>query len=374
MVEAFPLVEISGPARTRGRHYGEQARSRIRRGIEHYSEQAGRLSVSRSQIEDVIHAYLPTIKAFEPAFCDEMQGIAEGAGVSYENVVLLNARTEIMKLAEKPALRASLLESGVTPDGCTGVIVMPGATASGRLIHAQNWDWKAECAETGVVLRIEREDGPDILTFTEAGALARAGMNGNGVAVTGNYLESDRDYRSVGIPLALIRRKALECDNLAMAMSTIYASPKSASNNMMMSHKGGVAINFECAPDETFQVHPEGGLLVHANHWISPVALSKLQDRGVVNMPSTLYRGIRARDLLAPHVGRIDVDAVRAALLDDFETPWSLCQPRKRNARGVETATVAMIVMEPETGWMQVAPLPSEGNAAAEYTIGRKKG
>ena len=369
MVDPFPFVEISGPPRQRGQQYGEQARERIRKGVDHYKEQAGRLSLPRAEIEGVVHAYLPTIEAFEPAFCEEMQGIAEGAGIGYADVVLLNARTEIMKLAEKPHLRAALMASRVTPDGCTGVIVMPAATASGRLIHAQNWDWKAECAETGVVLRVRRDDGPDILTFTEAGGLARAGFNENGVAVTGNYLESDRDYRSVNIPLALIRRKALECDNLAMAMSTIYATPKSASNNMMMSHKGGVAIDFECAPDETFQVHPENGLLVHANHWISPVALSKLQDRGIVNMPSTLYRGIRARDLLTPHLGRIDIDTVRAALLDDFEAPWSLCQPRKKNARGVETATVAMIIMEPESGRMDVTPMPSDGNGPTRYTI-----
>ena len=54
-------------------------------------------------------------------------------------------------------------------DACTGVVALPSATRDGRLIHAQNWDWKAECAETAVVLKIHRDDGPDILTFTEAG-------------------------------------------------------------------------------------------------------------------------------------------------------------------------------------------------------------
>ncbi len=69
------------------------------------------------------------------------------------------------------------------------------ASADGKLLHGQNWDWRAECAETGVVLRIAREDGPDVLTFTEAGGLARAGMNSAGVALTANFLGSDRDGR-----------------------------------------------------------------------------------------------------------------------------------------------------------------------------------
>src|SRR5205085_7048949 len=136
-------------------------------------------------------------------------------------------------------------------DGCTGVVALPGATRDGKLIHAQNWDWKAECAETAVVLRIRRDDGPDVLTFVEAGGLARSGMNSVGIAVTANYLESDRDYSQIGVPLALIRRKILDSEHVALAMRSVYATPKSASNNMIVSHKEGVAIDFECAPDET---------------------------------------------------------------------------------------------------------------------------
>ena len=43
--------------------------------------------------------YLPVIEAFEPTYVEEMRGIAEGADVPFEEVVLLNARTEILKLA-----------------------------------------------------------------------------------------------------------------------------------------------------------------------------------------------------------------------------------------------------------------------------------
>lgn len=368
MAEPFPLIRVSGPPRERGRQYGRQAQARIVRGIEHYTGQVARYKLSSDDIADLVRAYLPLIEQFEPAYVEEMHGIAEGAGTRFENIVLLNARTEILKLAEKPHLRAALTADGAT-DGCTAIVAMPEATADGQLIHAQNWDWKAECVETGVVLQIARDDGPDVLTFTEAGALSRAGLNACGIAITGNYLESDRDYRKVSVPLALIRRKALEADNLALAMRAVYATEKSASNNMIVSHAGGIAINFECAPDETFQVHPQDGLLVHANHWISPVALSKLVDKGAPNMPSTLYRQIRAEQLMRPHLGRVTVETVRSALLDDFESPWSLCQPVKPNMVGVPTATVAMIIMEPGAGRMQITPMPSDGNAPTEYAL-----
>ena len=111
------------------------------------------------------------------------------------------------------------------------------------------------------------------------------------------------------MPLALIRRKVLESAHLALALRAVYVTAKSGSNNMIVSHREGVAIDFECAPDETFQVHPERGLLVHANHWVSPVALGKLKDTGIANTPCSLYRDLRVRGLLAPQIGSLTVDA-----------------------------------------------------------------
>lgn len=129
------------------------------------------------------------------------------------------------------------------------------------------------------------------------------------------------------MPLALIRREVLEQKQLAVAMKTVYATQKSASNNIIISHANGVSINFECAPEETFQILPEDGLIVHATHFQSSVALTKLLDKGVANISDSLYRDIRVRDLLKPHLGVITPDIVKTALFDDFEDPSSVCRP-----------------------------------------------
>ncbi|MCW3475595.1 C45 family autoproteolytic acyltransferase/hydolase [Limobrevibacterium gyesilva] len=374
MTEPFPLIDVSGPPHERGRQYGEQAAARIRKGVAHYSGQLARLGLNEDGIDALVRAYLPVIERFDASYIEEMQGIAAGAEITFAHVALLNARTEILKLAERPDLRAKLHE----PDGCTGVVAMPAATADGWLLHAQNWDWKAECAETAVVLRIRRDDGPDILTFTEAGGLARSGLNSAGIGITANYLQSDRDYRDVGVPLALIRRKVLQEPHVALAMKAVYATAKSASNNMIVSCStapaggapaDGVAIDFECAPDETFQVHPEHGLLVHANHFVSPVALAKLKDTGIASTPCSLYRDLRVRDLLAPAIGGITLRHIKAALGDDFGSPWSVCRPPRPSLENNLTATVAMVVMQPARGIMEVAPLPALGARFTTYAL-----
>ena len=365
VTDAFPLIEVAGPPRERGRQYGRQATGRIALGISHYTAQLTRSGLDADAIRALVREYVPHMDAFDPAYVEEMRGIAEGAGVDFESVALLNARTEILNLGRHPELRRRLAGD----DACTGIVALPEATQGRRLIHAQNWDWKVECADTAVVLCVRRDDGPDLLTFTEAGGLARSGFNSAGVAITANYLECDRDYRRLGVPLALIRRKVLESQHLALALRCVYVTPKSAANNLIVSHREGVAIDFECAPDETFQVHPEHGLLVHANHFVSPVALAKLRDTGIVNTPDSLYRDVRVRSLLAPQIGRLTRETVKAALLDDFATPWSVCRPPRPGVTEVVSATVAMVVMEPALGVMEVAPLPALGARFTSYHL-----
>jgi isopenicillin-N N-acyltransferase-like protein len=238
------------------------------------------------------------------------------------------------------------------------------------VIHAQNWDWKVECSETGVILRILNDDGPDILTYTEAGMMARSGFNTAGVAITGNNLESDVDYSQIGVPLPMIRRKALECTYVARAMYQVYTTPKTASNNMTVSHSDGLAINFECAPSETFLQEPENGMLVHSNHWLSPIALGKLKDTGVAMSPCSLYRHTRVREILTPLVGKITPDDVKKALLDDKQTPWSVCRPPRLDpARNIQTATVSTVVMQPKAGVMEVANLAGVNPEFTTYRL-----
>lgn len=358
----FPLVTIAGSPEARGRAHGRAAADRVRRSAAMYRASLVKFGLGPDRTAELLGHLVRRIEAFAPDYVLEMGGIAEGAGVDFLDVALVNCRTEMLQLAEQGGRL-------IDPDGCTGVVVLPEASADGRLIHAQNWDWRAECAETGIVLQIRRDDGPDILTFTEAGALARAGVNAAGVAITANYLESDRDYRKLGVPLPLIRRRVLEQEHYAHALRTVAVTPKSASNNMMVSGGEGLAIDFECAPDEAFALYPEEGILVHANHWRSPVALSKLRETGLASVPDSLYRDWRVTQALAPKRGRITVEDVKEALFDDWGTPHAVCRPPRPGDGGNLSASVAMIVIRPAEGVIEIAPLPALNRTFTTYRL-----
>lgn len=373
MKKTCRLIEIAGTPFERGRSYGEQARPEIHAGIGHYAAQVREKNLDDATLRRVIDAYLPKIEAFDTSYVEEMRGIATGADVPFHHVVMLNARTEVLKLASSPALREALLD-GIEPDGCTALVVAPETTTAGRLIHAHNWDWKMESADASIVVRIRNDDKPDILMFAEAGALGRFGFNSVGIAVTANYLECERDYREIGVPLALLRRKALEQTEFALALHSAYTSRKSGSNNMVLSHRDGLIFNFECAPDETFLIEPKDGVLVHANHWQSPVALSKVIERGVLTMPDSLYRDRRLRSLIEPKIGSLTVDDIKAALLDDWGSPWSICRPPRPSMMSNLSATVISLVMQPDAGLMEIAVLPALDPTFTSYTLEMESG
>lgn len=365
----YPMIEISGPPERRGLEYGRQATAEIRRAIAHYESQLRDLRIGASELSRIIATYVPTIEEFDSRFVEEMRGIAAGADVAFDQIVMLNARTELLELAADPTLLQQI--RGLAPaDGCTSLIVEPESAAEGRLIHAHNWDWKVESAHASVVLRIRSDDGPDILTFTEAGALARFGFNSSGIALTANYLESDRDYSRPGVPLPLIRRKALEQTHLAPAIRLICITPKSGSNNIAVSDSGGgLVFDFECAPDEAFRVEPQEGILVHANHWQSSVALAKLREEGLAASPDSLCRERRVRKLLAGREHPLTVADIKAILRDDWGTPWSVCRPPRLGPDGTMSATVATLIMQPAIGSMEVAMLPAAGARFVSYQL-----
>jgi len=366
-IAPFPFVSVSGTPYERGRQYGAALPARIAASAGLYGKTLDELGYDAAGKSGLIKRFSATVGEFGEHYLEEMRGIADGAGVAFEDVVMINCRTEVIAQARKERAEAGQVEE--PDDGCTGAAILPERSATGAVIHGQNWDWRAECAETAIVLRVRRDDGPDILTFVEAGGLARSGLNAAGVSITANYLESERDYRQAGVPLALIRRKVLEQEHYAFAMRAIATTPKSCSNNMMVATSLGFAIDFECAPDEAFPIYPADGLIVHANHWQSPVALAKLRDTGIPSVPESFYRDWRVKQLLDAAGQKLTPDDLKAALFDTFGTPYSVCRPPRPGSGGNLSATVSMVIMEPSKGVMEVAPLPALNRTFTRYSL-----
>ncbi|GJN74840.1 hypothetical protein PLICBS_008933 [Purpureocillium lilacinum] len=251
----YQHVVVRGPPYERGLSHGQQAREKILASLEHYS-QPGKL-LPWDMCQRIIHeVYIPGVEKFFPEALPEMQGIADGAGVDLEKIVLLNARYDLARvrgagiracpsdsveeassIPSQPEIAAPIasamavesLTQGIMPNAngytngrsangtttthlvddepshdpslqeCTAAGILAEATTSGSVLLAQNWDMSASVYTNDTALLLEVHPDPDegipaMFLVTEAGQLGRSGINAAGLAVCACSLMSTEDY------------------------------------------------------------------------------------------------------------------------------------------------------------------------------------
>ncbi|WP_158970027.1 C45 family autoproteolytic acyltransferase/hydolase [Chachezhania sediminis] len=363
------LVEIEGTPRARGLAYGRAADTQIRHGLGVYRSLFEEAGLSWDSVLAYAARLRDSLAARAPDAVEELEGIAEGAGVQLGEVLVINGRSEIINLhAQRPKDPSKL------DDGCTAAVVLPEMTESGRLLHVQNWDWLPDCADSTVVLRIRREHGPDVLTFVEAGGLARAGFNSEGVAITGNNLASGQDGTApFGVPLSVIRRRVLEAGGYSQALTELYRLPRTVSNNMTVScATSGDCLNFETTPDQIYWQAPDGPCLTHSNHFTSPAARVRERDVGIARGADTLFRDRRLRKLIEAGGKAHTLDTLAGALDDRFGAPRGIIRTPEGNegeTNAYLSATVAMVLMDAGAGEMRIRQLPYADTTTTRFTL-----
>lgn len=110
----FPLIEISGRPYERGVAYGRAAADRIRRSVRLYAEQMNGMGFSWDEVRTIANDFVPAMERFASDLVEEMRGIAAGADCAFEEIALVNCRTEVVQLGERRA------KDRVAKDGCTG--------------------------------------------------------------------------------------------------------------------------------------------------------------------------------------------------------------------------------------------------------------
>jgi isopenicillin-N N-acyltransferase like protein len=321
----FPRIEIGGSAVERGRSYGEQTRERVALSVDLYREVfAAYAGWDWEQVRAEAQRYLPSIEAYDPRYVREMTGIAEGAGLSFADVVAINVRTEIMFSAKA---REAASGRGATPlEGCSSVAVLPEASADGHTLLAQNWDWLDATGETTVVVEAQPDDGPAYLTVVEAGLLAKIGLNEHGVGVMANALACYDDRGQPGVPFHVCLRSLMEARTAAEALERLQRAARSSSANYLVATSDGLAFTAEGQPGDFSRLLveiPERGRLLHTNHFISPRFSGVDVGRWV--MYDSPLRLQRLRTLLGPEAPPPTMEAIKAALMDHAGHPMGIC-------------------------------------------------
>lgn len=371
-VQPFPHIRVEGTPSERGFAYGRLAADRIKIGEEIYREAMQLHGHDWAEVKRLAHDFAHSIEAVDPLCMEEVTAIAEGAGVDREVVIVINARSELFNGTSPDAAKSG--RAAMPAEGCTSALAYGTATRAGRLLHGQNWDFNARCVESSVILEIKQENGPSLMTFVEAGGLARSGFNDAGIAVTANNLECEQDYGNRGVPLSIIRRRILMASNFARALGAVTSVPRAVSNNMTLSSvHGDIAISLETTPKDVFFVHPDSdGIFAHANHFLSQEGLTKITDSARFGRsPCTYYRDKRLLHHLRKRAGDLTLEDFKVAFSDDFGTPFAVCRPPTRSGSGHLVSTVASVIFDPLVGELHARPAPYDPSTTYKtYKLG----
>src|SRR5437899_1132414 len=154
MEHAFPLLEVAGGAYEMGRQHGEQARALVKKYLVWIERITGE---PRDRLCRNAMSFLPAMERLSPKLVEEIRGLADGAGISFPEAVLCQARAEASHSWE---------------GGCTAFALRGEATAGGLVLAGQNQDLEPEYADVAILLRVRPNDGrPRALMFTFAGQL-----------------------------------------------------------------------------------------------------------------------------------------------------------------------------------------------------------
>jgi isopenicillin-N N-acyltransferase-like protein len=330
--------------RERGREFGALHAARIRKTVDAYSAFFARLAGAPVELEPFGAAALAAVRAQAPALCEEMEGIAEGAGLGAEIIGALNARTEILACL-KARLRGE----------CSAVVHVEAAGSAP--IALQNWDWYEDLADNWLVWEIPHADGSMTTTFTEFGIVGKIGINSHGIGLLFTILHHAADGARIGMPVHAAARLALDNGrNINRAMTALAAADVSASSSLtLVSTEAGArtAVSVELYPGGPGFVFPDArGVLVHTNHFLAEEA--RAGDQEAKAFPDTLLR----RDILLRGLHRIAQPTLAQALSligSRVGGEGAVCSlPDRSLGNDPQSVTVATVILDFESRSLQV--------------------
>jgi hypothetical protein len=300
------VIDCPGDGRARGRAHGEAAREAVCAAIGRWSEATA--AASGRPIEGYVGAFLETTELLSaiarhcPELHDELQGIAEGAGVPFALVAAYN-----------------LMDEQWWYDAEWGCSVVGAAQDGARVVLAQNMDLPAFMDRSQLVLRVRGPGQPEALVLSSAGLLGLTGVNAAGVAVCVNALMMLR-HSPRGLPVAAVLRGALAQGDRDAAVGWLRGVPHASGQHYAVGDRHGFT-GLECsAGGAALSSPPETLTLLHTNHpLVSTDVDSRLTER--LERQGRIADSERRQDFLVAHVR--DVNGVRAAkaLLEDRATP-----------------------------------------------------
>ena len=309
------ILDLAGSPEARGHAHGAAFVDEIRT----YTDERVRLAgsrfwaggeIDRADVLEIARSCLPAHEAHSADLYAEMCGIADGAGITPEEAVVVGGFTDFVDTVRSEV--GGRHPDEVVEDDCTAFIV-PDHRCDGQGFYGQTWDMHDTATPHVVLLRIRPDDGPVSLVFTTTGCVGQLGMNEAGVCVGINNLVATDGCR--GVMWTSVVREALDQDSAVSARDAVLGADLAGAHSFLTfdaSGDGHVIEAFPTArPSESLDTEP----LVHTNHALWDEAL----DREAPKHEGLMVNSTRRRERALKMLDRdgIGVDDLMAVTRDD---------------------------------------------------------
>jgi isopenicillin-N N-acyltransferase-like protein len=306
-----PLIQVSGSHREIGRQIGEACAMQVRHSIENAQALLNKaydqleLTWNGAQIQS--RKYMPFAQERYPQYVEELMGIAEGAGVSFDDVATINA----MEAVTVDALHLTK---------CTSFAVNNAYTADDHVLIAHNEDWVPEDEADVFVIHAIPDDEPPFLSMTYGGLLPNVGFNAAGIAQCCDSVYPD-DCR-IGLPRLVVSRAVLGAKTPAEAIGHMLVAQRAAGYNHLLAHESGEMYNVEVSARQFALLYAEDGYLVHTNHYLD-FNMQAIEDEPdeLISSHVRYFRALRLLKSTPKHT----IKSLQAIQRDHVNYPDSIC-------------------------------------------------
>ena len=341
--EPLPVVYVQGTHREMGYQIGQHRRAAIHAMLatyrRHFDNEGERLRIN-SWREATLHArkYLPFAEESVPQYVEELQGMAEGAGIDFNDLLVLNC----MEALTEDALHR----------GCTSLAVAPEVTADGTLLVGHNEDWLPDDFETVYLVHARPANEPAYLAITYGGLLPNIGFNARGIAQCCDSVYPN-DAR-IGVPRIFVSRAVLAARTLDEAIRAALNRRRAAGYNHLIVHASGEMYNVEVSAADFQVIYGDEGLLVHTNHYTA--RRMRAVERSSEDLIASRVRYNRTLRLLRSHAGRLDNQSIQTILADHVNFPRSTCNHVEISDNPLDRQqTIASLIMDLASNTLHVA-------------------
>jgi isopenicillin-N N-acyltransferase-like protein len=306
-----PLIEVSGSHREMGCQIGEAARAQIQHSVAnaHVLIDAAydTLELTWDGARIQARKYLPFAEERYPQYVDELRGMAEGANVPFDDLVVLN----VMEAVTMDALHLTR---------CTSFAVNEQHTADGHVLAAHNEDWVPEDEGDVMVISARPEKEPPFLAMSYGGLLPNVGFNAYGIAqlIDSVYPSDSR----IGIPRLVVARAVLASRRISGAIGRALVSRRAAGYNHLLVHESGEMYSIEVSARMFEILYGSDGYMVHTNHYLDPQM--KQVEKDPEELLSSRVRYFRASRLIRQSE-KHTIESLQAIQKDHVNIPNSIC-------------------------------------------------